>query len=429
MDFSPTKIVKHSSFLLALCWLVSPTVAVAQQYYDPGLLRKTVDRKPVDLQSAGIRLGSFALKTGADIALEHNDNIYYRESIESSDSIIHVRPWASLNSDWSRHKLNLSAYADIGRYDDFGSEDYEDWALNLDGRIDVKRGSYFNYAATYMQLHENRSSPDDVRGIAPTQFSFSGFGAGYSHNFNRVTAALNFATVDTDYDNNINGDGNILDNQDRDRTRNALTLRLGYELSPKRSVFIGFESNEVDYDRKFDNNGFARSSDGYKLQSGVYWDLTGVLTGDVFVEYLEQEYDDLRFNNIEGFGIGANLDWTPTELTNINVRFANSPQETTQSSTSGYFSTLYFVRLQHEFRRNLLANVRLSYTNNDYEFSGSGTNALIDTEVVRAGLGMVYLFNRHVYISGGYIYEDQKANTPIFDYTTNRWFVTLGLDL
>ena len=423
------KIIKHSSLLVTLCGFLLPGVSVAQQYYDPGLLQTTIDRKPVDFQSGGIRLGSFALKTGVEIALENNDNIFYLENEEISDSIIHVRPWARLGSDWSRHELNISAYTDIGRYDDSGSEDYEDWVLNLEGRVDVKRGSDFNYKASYMHLHEDRSSPDDVGGIAPTQFSTSAFGAGYSHRFNRLTAALNFETIDTDYDNNINGIGDILDNQDRDRSRDALTLRLAYEFSPQRSIFISAEANEVDYDQEFDDSGFARSSNGYGLQGGISWDMTGVLTGDLYVVYLNQEYDDPRFNNIDGFGIGASLDWMPTELTNINVRFVNSSQETTQVDTSGYFSTLYAVRLQHELRRNWLAHVRFSYTDNDYEVSGGGTSTLNDTQVIRAGLGLSYLFNRHFYISGGYVYEDQDANIPVFDYTTHRWFVTLGLDL
>ena len=423
------KIIKLSSLFVTLFGLLTPGISVAQQYYDPGLLQITIDRKPADFQSGGIRLGSFALQTGVELALEHNDNIFYLENEEISDSIIHARPWARLGSDWSRHELNLSAYTDIGRYDDFGSEDYEDWVLNLEGRIDVKRGSDFNYKASYMQLHEDRSSPDDVGGIAPTQFSYSVVGAGYSHRFNHLTAALNFETIDTDYDNNTNGIGDILDNQDRDRSGDALTLRLAYELSPQSSVFIGAEANEVDYDQEFDDRGFARSSDGYRLQGGFSWDMTGVLTGDLYVVYLNQEYDDPRFNNIDGFGIGASLDWMPTELTNINVRFANNSQETTQVDTSGYFSTLYAVRLQHELRRNWLAHVRFSYTDNDYEVSGSGTGTLNDTQVIRAGLGLSYLFNRHVFISGGYVYEDQDANNPVFEYSSHRWFVTLGLDL
>ena len=68
--------IKRGSILLALGIWVLPSVSVAQQYYDPGLLQRTVDRKPVDFQSPGVRLGGFQLNTGAELALEKNDNIF-----------------------------------------------------------------------------------------------------------------------------------------------------------------------------------------------------------------------------------------------------------------------------------------------------------------------------------------------------------------
>ena len=87
------------------------------------------------------------------------------------------------------------------------------------------------------------------------------------------------------------------------------------------------------------------------------------------------------------------------------------------------------MRLQHELKRNLLVNLRFSYTDNNYEFFGTGSDSLQNTEVTRAGLGLSYLFNRNVYISGGFISDKQDANSPLFEYDTNRWFLTLGLEL
>jgi len=415
--------------LIVLGALVIPGVSLAQQYYDPGQLNKAIDRKPVDLQSPGLRLGSFVLNTGAELAYEDKDNIFYRSNSGISDSIIHVRPWANLKSDWGRHELNFNFYANLGRYNDFGNEDYDDWVAGFDGRIDIRRSSNFNYKASYMQLHEDRSSPDDVRGIKPTEYSLSRFDLGYAQTFNRLTAALIYQRADINYDDNINGDGDILNNQDRNRKRDTLTLRFDYLRSGPRSIFFSAAGNNVDYDQVVDDAGFARSSDGYSFRGGVSWDKTGVLVGELYLEYLNQEYDDPRFTNIDGWGFGARLDWTPTERTVVEFLVRNRPQETTQANTSGYFSSQYSVRLQHELRRNWLVNVRISYTDNNYEFDGNNSaNALTDTQVIRAGAGLGYLFNRHFYISGGYIYEDQDANISKFDYTTNRWFVTLGAE-
>ena len=175
--------------LVAICTLLLPTASIAQQYYDPNTLRKTIDRKPIEFLPVGLRLGSFMLGTGIELVVENKDNIFYSNKQEIDDTIFHVRPWFNLQSDWNRHALNVSFFLDVGRYNQYGNQDYEDWTLKLDGRIDVKRRSKFKYGLFTSQLHEDRSTPDNLNGIKPTVFSWDGFNAGYSHTFNRLTAA------------------------------------------------------------------------------------------------------------------------------------------------------------------------------------------------------------------------------------------------
>ena len=93
------------------------------------------------------------------------------------------------------------------------------------------------------------------------------------------------------------------------------------------------------------------------------------------------------------------------------------------------FWRLYSARVQHELRRNVLLNARLSYTDNNYKYDGQSENALQDTDVTRAGLGISWLINRNFSLSGGYVYEKQNANDDYFEYKTNRWFITLGGEL
>ncbi len=414
--------------LLFSAYLFTPGLAVAQQYFDPGLLQKTIDRKPAEFVAKGVRMGSFILNPGIELAYESNDNIFYLpNNFEISDNIMHTRPWLNLNSDWNRHQLSINAMADFGRYSDFGSENYDDWVVNLDGRFDVKRGSFLDYSAAYLNLHEDRSDPNGRGGIHPTEFDMTNYGVGYTHTFNRLAATLDFRSSEFDYKNNINLEGEVLDNQDRDRTQDHLGLRLAYELSDQNGVFFAIIGNDLDYDQKVDNQGYLRSSDGYELQLGASWDMTGLLVGDVYLAYFDQDYDDPRFNNVDGVRLGASLDWTPTELTNVNVRFANGTQATTQEGSSGYLSSLYSVRIQHELLHNFLANARFSYTDNDYQ-NNDIPGSLSKTKVTRAGVGLSYLLNRNVYFSGGYIYEKQNANLDRFNYRTNRWFITVGAE-
>jgi uncharacterized protein (PEP-CTERM system associated) len=133
---------------------------------------------------------------------------------------------------------------------------------------------------------------------------------------------------------------------------------------------------------------------------------------------------------VDGWGLGAGLTWTPRRTSTVNVRLRASPQETNQAGSSGYWSQLWSARYQEELRMNLLLNVRGSYTNNDYENAGiDPSTELSSTEVIRADIGLSYLFNRNFSLSGGYAYERQDSNLGAFEYSANRLFILLGLAL
>jgi hypothetical protein len=422
------KRVSHGCIFLILSLLVLPAVSVAQQYYDPGLIQKTVDRTPAEYAATGVRMGSFTLKPGAELAWVNNDNIYYLEKSVASDNVFYIRPWLNLLSDWSRHSFNIRLFAEFGRYQDFDTENYEDWRASIDGRFDVMRNSAFSYYAAYMNLHEDRSSPDDSGGITPTRFDYYGYDLGYGHTFNRLTAKLNYREFFTDYDDNVMLDGEVIDLQDRDRKRDEWALRLDYGLaSGKTALIAGASVNYIDYDQVFDSDGYMRSSKGHRYFGGVSLTITSLLIGDVYATYAKQDYDDPFFADVDGWGFGAALNWTPTEATNVNFRLETTPQETIQSGSSGYMSYLYAVRIQQDLRRNFMGNLRFSYTDNKYETNGGDDDSLQKTNVFRAEIGLSYLFNPFIYVSGGYAYTQQKANVNSYEYSTNRWFVTLGL--
>ncbi len=407
-----------------------PLTAQAQQYFDPGIFQRVLLAAPEDFQPPGARLGSFVLLPGADLAWGYNDNVFYLPENEISDSVWHVRPYADLRSDWNRHALNFSAWADIARFDDFSENDYEDWSVRADGRVDVLQNSWFSADVSYFRLHEDRRTPDAGGPITPTQFDYGGWGAGYDHIFNRLKVGAYYNFNSFDYDDNVTGDVEIIDNTDRNRDQDRLTLRADWQLGPETAIFGSYGWNDISYDLPVDRNGFNRDSDGSTITAGVAWDMTDLLVGDLSVNYSEQSYDDPRFPSVDGWGLGAGLTWTPRRTSTVNVRLRASPQETNQAGTPGYFSQLWSARYQEELRMNLLFNLRGSYTDNDYKNPGlDPSTELSNTEVIRADVGLSYLFNRNVSLSGGYAFERQNSNLGAFEYTANRLFILLGLAL
>jgi hypothetical protein len=416
--------------LLLACACLSPGPAPAQQYNDPGILQNAFLSKPANYQADGIRLGAFMLSPSLDLVYEDHDNIYYQNEDPVSDSVYHLRPRLTLSSGWSRHALGISVAGDFARYLDRDHEDYDDLNLAVDARIDVKRGKFFFVKAASMLLHEERSSPDDPGGVVPTDFSNRLLGIGYQHTFNRLTANLSLDHLETDFDDNLDENGQTIDNQDRDRSQDNVRLQLNYQIMPQRSVFLALGRNTIEYDRPADDAGFTRDSDGFEARAGMSFSITGVLEGSAWLEHVRQDYDDPRFGSVDDTGFGMALDWSPTRLTRLRLSAELAPLETTQAYSPGYVGTHYSVRLQHELRRYLVMHARLSYLDNAYTLTPDApADALVSTDITRAEIGFSYLFNPRVQLTAGFTREKQDANIRIEQYDANRFFLTLGLDL
>jgi hypothetical protein len=415
--------------LLALaCTLLVPVGSLAQQYHDPGLIYKPVMRAPKNYSALGMRLGSWVLSPAVDFMVEAHDNIYYERDDKTDDVIYHIRPKLALSSTWSRHSLSLSADADFARHADRPSEDYNDARLTLDSRIDVQRGQYFTLQATTMLLHEERGSPEDPGGIEPAKYDFNNYSFGYHHTFNRLSADLNYTLRVNSYDSTLDEDGNIIDNSDRDRRSDSIRARLDYQVAPQRAVFLSVATSDVLYDQETDNDGLMRSSSGYTARGGVVFDITGKLNGEVWLNYLVQDYDDPTFGKIDDVGLGASLYWTPTRTTDVSLLVSRTTHETIQSDTAGYLSVVYSVRVQHEFRGWLLGHASVSYTDNDYlPADFAPPDVLKETQFYSGSLGLSYLINRHLSMTAGYRYEQRDANLSDFQFEANRFFLVLSL--
>lgn len=419
-------LLRLGSCLGVLC---APASLLAQTYDNPSLGQSPVVAHPQDFKPLGIRAGTFMLHPGVELAGEWTDNVFYSFDNEESDFIWHLRPYITAQSTWSRHSFNVRLAADFGRHADYSFRDYEDYFLNISGTVDVKTRSTFNYNADWMQLHEGLNIRSAEQGTEPTVYYLYGAGVGYNHTFNRLTVSLDYQHRQLDYDDALRADGSVIENQDRDRSEDALGVRFSYLFKTDMQAFLGATWRQTDFDQEFDRNGLARSSDGYSLDTGLSMSFTGVLTGDVFASYHDRQYDDPTLPDLTGWALGAGLTWYPTLLTTVRGSIASSVQDTTNEFASGYLGTLYSVRVDHELRRDLQLNAQLSYRDNDYELvPGAPLDARAYDRVWGAGFGATWFINRSFRLSASYDYSDLSTNVPNDDFKVNRVWLVLGYE-
>lgn len=378
----------------------------------------------------GVKLGGFVLSPQLDIVNEYDSNIYRTDSNEKSDHILKIRPSVNLSSNWSRHAIDLSARGDIQLYSDNSSENRQDYAIDLAGRLDVLRDSF---ATTKFYNSKNTESRGDIETIGqkdPVEYYLTGGFLGYEHKFNRFRVNASNDIKYYDYDNGKStATGATVLNNDRDRYQNTAELRFGYVINPNFEAFARGSYSVIDYDKKFDNNGLQRSSTGWDSTAGIRLDFTGKLTGEAEIGYMSRNYDDSSLTTIDGVTGRLGLKWYATGLTTLSADVGRDIGETTVIGQSGYISTNVGINIDHELLRNVLLNANFKYTNKDYKGSGSPGFPSRDEDIYHFGFNAKYLFTRNFFVTGGYQYENRDANISIDDYYVHKVMLTIGAQM
>jgi len=363
-------------------------------------------------QPLGIRAGAFLVHPQLAVSGTYDDNIFADDENEEDDFFLDVQPSVTAESQWSRHELNVTAGADTSFYVDNTDNNYFDYGIDAEGRLDVLRGSRLNARLSLGRDHELRTSQDDAGQDEITQIYRGVADLNYRHNFNRV-----FVQPGVIFRRNDFTDTDDINNDDRDNLRSIYRLRAGYAVSPRFNVFGQGDYVVVDYDETPNDQGIDRNSDGYAIGGGVEVELTNILVGEVGIGYREQSYDDDALSDFSGIGANAALTWYLTRLTTIVASVDADVEETTVSFEGEPASSVYAinagVEATHELRRNILLSGNLNYLRDDFE----GTSRVDDTFV--AGAGLRYLLNRNLGVDATYGFATRSSDADNGDFTRN----------
>lgn len=380
-----------------------------------------MSRKRPDYDPVGVRLGGFFLYPDLSVQESYNSNVFATNSNEKSDFITSVEPTLDLRSNWNNHALNVHADSRVVRYWDYDDENFTDYTLSTDGRLDVLRDFRLFAGAGYQVRHEPRSSPDNQGGTEPTEYSVLGGNVAAEKDFNRLSLRWDGKAEQYRYDNVRNASGATLDQSGRDRDQYETGLKAGYEVGPLRQLYVMGTYNTREYDKL--TSGFNRDSDGYLAAVGAQYDLTGIVFLDAYVGYRKQDYDDRRLNEIDGWASGVKVTWNVTRLTTITGTVDRDIEETTLANSAGYFQTRAELRADHELLRNLILTGSVGYQNDSFE------GITRDDDYYLAGLGAKYLINRNFSLSGGYSFRTRESNVPGSDFDENVVMLRLSSHL
>ena len=411
-----------SGLALASAVLMAVSVTTSAVAQTDSRTTTVTERPRPELDALGVKSGAFTIFPSIEVSETYNDNIFATDAGTIDDFITTITPAVRVSSDWNQHYVGFNATGDIVRYADNSKEDHETFDLALDGRLDIRRDTSVTGRAAYEQGSEERGSIDDAGGRTPTEFDVKSLETGLFNKWNRVSLNADGSFFSRDFDDVATTTGTV-NNDDRDRDEFGLTVRGGYEIQDQYEAFAEVILTSINYDAALDDNNVNRDSEGYELRAGARIDLTGLLFGDVFVGYLNRDYEDASLKSVDTFVGGIDLTWNVTPLTTLKGGFSRNISETTLASASGNLTTEFKVSADHELLRNLILSARAAISKDEFE----GTSR--EDDYIKGGIRGRYMLNRNFSLVLDYDHSQRDSSVAGSDNEVNKFLLRLRAQL
>jgi hypothetical protein len=467
---------KTLALLTALAAVSLPQAAFA---FDPDKNTDVLSRPRPEFDARGVRLGSFMLFPSLSAGVAYHDNVFNRADgavpgpVE--DFLFTLSPTLKLNSNWSRHALNLFAESKSYFYQDFSNEDRTDWKVGGDVRLDIFGGTSLTVDGLYEEVTEPRGTdPSSIALIDSTEYSHWRAGATLNHVSGRFRGSLGANYDEFDYDdvNALLVAGNATaqcpgpniapppalpagvvacNNDDRDVSTINAFVKGGFELSPGYAVFVRGKFNDRDFTSanrwnfahplnpaaifvagqpaglEVSDQNRNHDSQGWGVDVGVDFELARLVQGEAYIGYTEQSYDThpfapaRTFQDTDAFTFGVDLMWYAQEMTTVTFNANRSIKDSLDVITgaSGYISDVYGVRVDHELMRNVILYGKIGLGQDEYQQS------IREDDILTGGVGAIFLVNNNLHVTASYDFVDRDSNLGAFDYTNNVFQLTL----
>lgn len=386
--------------------------------------RSVSQRAPGDeMRPQGIPVGGFTAYPSLSVAEHRDSNVFGNEEDQDEDWITTVQPSLRLQSDWVRHSLILTARGTIGRYADYDSEDYEDYYVGANGRLDVLQASNLYGTLSFQRSHIGRSSPEDTgSAVTPKLYHRAAAYLGGAHGAGLVNASVDTSLTWTDFIDGKTAAGANINNDDDDNLVVSPGFRLGYSKVAGNEIYLRTRYVQTIYADPTQDGGADRDNWGVDVIVGATKNIANVWIGEVYVGFAPRYFDDATLDPIVGTtGVtgGLNVLWNPTAITSLIGNFTRTASATTTAGASAISTMSGRLTLEHEATRSFLFDTSVGYARDDYV----GVARLDDT--YRAGAGAEYRMNRWVSVDLGYDYIRRDSNTAGATY--DRHEVGVGL--
>lgn len=355
---------------LAICTALTAVLAgsgASAQGVDP--FGSIQDRFRPEYATPPLNLGGFEVSPRIEVQTEYVDNLFASDVVKVDDVILSITPQATIRDRRPDREFRLDLSAGYAMYLDNQVDDRLQMRARGNARFGLGTRTRPFFGGFFQQNDSTNRNFEEFRDTTqPISLTTLGGNAGVEQDFGPLIATAEGRYERTEYSGDDFIAGIPFDSGFRDFSLTSGRFRLAYSVNPAQRVYAQVELNARDYG---DVTGVPtapgvfvadRSSDGVTVRVGYARQITELLLLDVSAGYLRQDFDDPAFAAISTASFDANLFYSPSALTRLQLRASRTIDETVNPFFSGLLRTEFAVAIEHELRRNLVLSAEARYT-------------------------------------------------------------------
>lgn len=361
----------------------------------------------------GFRFGSLTLRPTVDERIVR-ETIRYGSS-KTSRIYSQTTLSGTLQSDWSRHQLNVDGSGTWQK--NLSGDGTESPSADINARLNLDLVDDFTalLGTGYSYSQESRTDPNAIIG-ATTQSGIHEWraSAGLQKDLGLLRGTTSVEVTRRLYGDATLADGSSLLVDDRDTLGAELTSRIGYAISPALMPFLEASVGREKYDQRIDSTGAERSSTTIGGSAGAEINLGEKLSGELAAGYVLRTLDDAHLADISGLTLDGELNWSPLRGTNVNMGLSTTLESATAAGQSGAVVYEFDTTLRQQIHSAVVARLGAIASYRDYDSGSSRSNQ----RSYGASTGLTWSINRYLDLEADASYERTEEPGATDEETT-----------
>jgi len=309
------------------------------------------------------------------------------------------------------HRFEAEYRADLGRYDEFKTENYSDGRLKSRLLLNFPGGLSVRGKEDWTSGHD---APGYAQNIQIDFYHQNTAGGGLDFDVgSKMRLSADYTHLDLNYADNAR-------NGFRDRKDDTYGGTVYYKFLPKTSALVQYEFTATNFD---ENNPALLSVDNNAQRGylGLTWDITARTEGTVKGGYVRKNYKESDITNFGGGILSIDLKQELSQRTSLQFDAVRDVKESNIVTEPYYLTLGGRVAMLHKIHPKVSLKLKTGFSRDQYPNAiPPATRARMD-DTWNAGGGLEYAMQPWLSWGLGYDFTQRRSNLSGFGYVDNLY--------